>query len=347
LAVSDYQRVSALGGGGDRVVGVGPGISVRAGGGDRVIGVGPGISVRPADRDGARQGLGGRGGQAPLPQLPPGAFDVRLRLPDFPTVVQLIDGSRLVGQLFQVEAVVCLHHDLESFFYRGSAVEVFDGAFRSLRGGDVGAALQVVPRDVHFVAGQAIPQIEHPLFRVVRVLALRVLLDHGSEGAERFTRGTRRALGEINVEEFFEGVRLAFEIYEAFHVPRIVDARMGRVLANECLSRIGGRLTLTGAVVCVDQIQAGLARLVGKREAGGELLVLLDRGLEVVGNQALVCFFIKQFRAGFGQILAMGAAGGCKQDHAHRDDTTAYKLTGQGQQMRTFLWLRAVSNDGV
>ena len=76
---------------------------------------------------------------------------------------------------------------------------------------------------------------------------------------------------------------VALEVHQPLDVPGVVDARVRRVLADEGVGRIGRGLALAGAVVCVDQVQARLAGLVGEREARGQALVGLDGRVEVVG----------------------------------------------------------------
>ena len=121
-----------------------------------------------------------------------------------------------------------------------------------------------------------------------------------------------------------DGVRGSLEVDEALYVPGIVDARVRRVLADEGLGRVGGRLAFAGTVICVNQVETGLARLIREREAGGERLVLLDRGIEVVRIEALMGFFVEHLGAGFGQVLAVGlAAGRREQDHAQREHAAA------------------------
>ena len=80
-----------------------------------------------------------------------------------------------------------------------------------------------------------------------------------------------RALGEVGAEQVLDGVRRALEVDEPLHVPGVVDARMRRVLADEGLGGIRRGLTFPGAVICVDQVEPRLARLVREREARREL----------------------------------------------------------------------------
>ena len=81
------------------------------------------------------------------------------------------------------------------------------------------------------------------------------------EREERTARLRRRALGEVDAEPALEEVRRALEIHEALEVPRVVDARVGRVLADEGVGRVDGGLVLAGAVIRVDEVETRLARL--------------------------------------------------------------------------------------
>ena len=117
----------------------------------------------------------------------------------------------------------------------------------------------------------------------MRVLALRVLLDHLPEGGEGLAGGARGALREVGAEEVLDQIRRALEVDQPLDVISIVDARMSGILADEGLGGIGGGLALPGAVICVDEIEPRLPRFVGEGEAGRQLLVDLDRGVEVVG----------------------------------------------------------------
>ena len=119
---------------------------------------------------------------------------------------------------------------------------------------------------------------------IVRVVALRVLLHHRLEGREGLARRGGRALREVHAEQALENVRSPFEIHEPLDVPRVVHARMGRVLADELVRGVDGGLALAGPVVGVDEVQPRLAGLFGEREAGGQRLVQSDGRVEVVGR---------------------------------------------------------------
>src|SRR4029077_4761601 len=111
-------------------------------------------------------------------------------------VIRRVHRSRVGGEWLQVQLVVALDQDLQRLLHRRGAVVLLDGALGTLCRGDIGAALVVVARYVHLVARQAVAQVDHPLQRIVCVLALRILLDHGLESGERLARRARRALGE-------------------------------------------------------------------------------------------------------------------------------------------------------
>ncbi len=84
---------------------------------------------------------------------------------------------------------------------------------------------------------------------------------------------------------------------------------MSRVFADERLGRVGRGLFFTCAVVCVDQIESRLARLVREREAGGQLLVRFDRRVVVVRVQSLLGLFIQDLGARLRQLAVLVCAG--------------------------------------
>jgi hypothetical protein len=184
----------------------------------------------------------------------------------------------LVGELLHAEALVGLHHDLERFAHRRRAVVLLDRLLGALRCGHPGAALHVVARDVELVVGEAVAQVDHAAARVVRVFALRVILDDLAEGGEGLARGLRRARVQVDLEPALEDVRRALEFDQALDVPGVVDARMGRVLADEGVGGVQRGFGLAALlVVGVDQVEARLARFGREREAGVQRLVEADR----------------------------------------------------------------------
>src|SRR5438067_354483 len=246
--------------------------------------------VRASCTQNASEGWGG----APLPDLPPRLPDLGLRMAHVAAVVGLVHLAGLCGERLQVHPIVGFDHDLQRVPHRGRAVVLLDRALGALGGGDVRAALEVVARDVHLVACEAVTQIDHALQRVVRVLALGVLLDHGLEGRERLACRAGRALGEIRAEQMLDQVRRAFEVHQALDVPGVVHARMRGVFAPEGLGGIGRGLAFPGAVICVDEIEPRLARFVAERIARRQLLVDLDGGVEVVGIQIVPGALVEQ-----------------------------------------------------
>ncbi len=235
-----------------------------------------------------------------------------------------------------------MDHDLQRLTHRGRPVVLLDGPLGALGGGDVRAALEVVARDVHLVAREAVAQIDHALQRVVRVLALGVLLDHGLEGGERLARRAGRALREVGAEQVLDHVRSALEVHQSLDVPGVVHARMGGILADEGLGGVGRGLAFPGAVICVDEIEPRLARLVGERKARRQLLVGLDGGVEVVRIEAVPGALVEHV-GGLLLLIALAvraAAGDGEYDDTQGDHAAAYR-TGQEHLERAFLWLRA------
>jgi hypothetical protein len=83
-----------------------------------------------------------------------------------------------------------------------------------------------------------------------------------------------------------------------------------RVLPDEGVSGIDRGFLLTGAVICIDQVESRLTGLVGEREARRQLLVNLDRTVEVIRLEALVRLFVERFRGDLLGVLAVRAAAG-------------------------------------
>ena len=175
----------------------------------------------------------------------------------------------------------------------------------------------------------------------MRVLALGVLLDDGLERGEGLAGVDRRALGQVGAEQRLDGVGRLVEVHQPLDVPGVVDPRMRGVLADEGVGGIGGGLALAGAVICVDQVQARLAGLVGEREARGQALVLLDRRVVVVGLEGLVRLLVQLRRALQQVALVVGSS---QPRRAGRGTGRARHCAPDGQEHLegAFLWHRAV-----
>src|SRR5262249_15978401 len=111
---------------------------------------------------------------------------------------------------------------------------------------------------------------------------------------------------------------------------------------DEGISGVRRRLTFPGTVVCVNEVEPRLARLVGEREARRQLLVELDGSVEVVRVEIRVGLLVEN--AG-GDLLVVALAvraapGNGEQDDTQRDHAAAHR-TGQEHLERAFLWLRA------
>ena len=87
----------------------------------------------------------------------------------------------------------------------------------------------------------------------MRVFAVRELLDHRCERQERAASLRGRTLIQIDAEPALHEVRHALEIGEALQIPRVVDARVGRVLRDEGVGGVDGRVRLARAVIRVDR----------------------------------------------------------------------------------------------
>src|SRR6266403_420581 len=242
-------------------------------------------------------------GGAPLPDPPPRLLDLGLRLTHVAPVVGLVHLAGLCGEWLQVQPIVGLDHDLQRLTHRGRPVVLLDRPLGALGGGDVRAAL---------------------------------------EGGERLARRAGRALREVGAEQMLDHVRRALEVHQSLDVPGVVHARMGGILADEGLGRVGRGLAFPGAVICVDEIEPRLARLVGERKARRQLLVRLDGGVEVVRIEAVPGALVEHV-GGLLLLIALAvraAAGDGEYDDTQGDHAAAYR-TGQEHLEGAFLWLRA------
>src|SRR5262249_1773122 len=149
-------------------------------------------------------------------------------------------------------------------------------------------------------------------------------------------RGAGRTLGEVGVEQTLDGVRGVLEVHQTLYVPGVVDAWMGRVLADEGLGGVGGRFALAGTVIYVDEIEPRLARLVGEREARGQTLVGLDGRIEVVGLHGLVGPLVELLRVLL-VIRAIGAGVAARDADGEQGETQDEHATARrtGHEHRT------------
>jgi NAD+ synthetase len=182
-------------------------------------------------------------------------------------VIGLVDALDVRRQVGVAQQAVALQHDRERLLLGRCAVVLFDHAFGAARSRDVGTAPHVVARDIDLVLGQPVAQVGHAMQRIERVVAVRILRDHGAEGIDRLQQVGRRPLRHVDAEEALDRVRGALEVDQALHVPGVVHARVGRVLAQELVGRVDRGFLLALAVIAVNEIEPRLARLVGEREA--------------------------------------------------------------------------------
>ena len=166
------------------------------------------------------------------------------------------------------------------------------------------------------VVGEPVTQVDHPPSCVIRVRALRIFLDHFAQRGEGPTRGLRGALIEVDAEPALQEVRFPLEIGEAFDVVGVVEARMGRVLADEGVRLVERGFGLAAAVVGVDKIEAGLAGLGGERIACDERFVDADRAVEILVVKAAAGALVEhagRTLGGLVVVLVEHAAGGQRQ----------------------------------
>ena len=148
------------------------------------------------------------------------------------------------------------------------------------------------------------------------ILAVRIFLQQLVEGVKGLLRVDRRTLRQIDVEPALHEIRLTLEIHQSLHVVGVVDARVGRVFANEGIGGVDRRIDVVILVVGVDQIDLRLARRFAEREARLQGFELFDRLPVARILHRLLGAGVDHFRAGFG-IVPMTAA--ARSQHADTD----------------------------
>ena len=143
----------------------------------------------------------------------------------------------VVAQLDQAEPVVALGEDDERLLGRRRPLELLHRLLRAVGGRDVGAAPQVVARDVHLVRGERVDDVVHAQARVFGVRRLRELLDQLPERLVRVARRLLVALGQVLAREAAEHAEVVVEVDEALQVERVVERRAGRMQLDEALER--------------------------------------------------------------------------------------------------------------
>ncbi len=85
---------------------------------------------------------------------------------------------------------------------------------------------------------------------------------------------------------------------------------------------VDGGIGLAGAVICVNEVELRLMRLIGERKDRRQLLVDLDGAVEIVLVHIMMGGLVERLGARL-RVLAMGAAG--QREHADteaKDDGT-------------------------
>ena len=188
------------------------------------------------------------------------------------------------AQLLLAHAVVGLDHDLERLAVRGRGGEAHDRVLRAVGGGEVGAARQVVLRDVDLVAGERLREVGHSLARIVGVAARREARDELLERLERLACGLGVAVGEVLAHEPQprEGTQVLLEVHQPLQVHRVVEVGVVGVQLHELVERRERLRRLAQLVVRVRDLDLRLLREAPVRELGFELLVQLDGRFTVV-----------------------------------------------------------------
>ncbi len=145
---------------------------------------------------------------------------------------------------------------------------------------------------------------------------MRELLDELLQGIEGFLCVDRGALRQVDVKAPLQPVRLALKVDQAFHVVGVIDARIGRIFADERVGGIDCRIDFVILVVGIDQIELGLPGGFAEWEARLQRLELFD-GLRIAGiSNGLLRFGVDLLGTGFGVGGAVAAAAGAQQRNA-------------------------------
>ncbi|MCY1442537.1 hypothetical protein D9M71_589120 [compost metagenome] len=116
-------------------------------------------------------------------------------------VVQLQGFQAGGGQVVQAQALVGLDHHGQAIAHGRGFLEVFHHVAAAVGGGDVGLALEVVVRHVHFIGGQQVAQVDHARLGVRGVAAVRVAAGELGELVVGVAGGARVTLGHVQRQE--------------------------------------------------------------------------------------------------------------------------------------------------
>ena len=193
----------------------------------------------------------------------------------------------VVAQLGQAELVVALRHDVERFFGRRRAAgSPCTACLRPVGRGDVGAAAEVVARDVHLVGRERVDDVVH-----AQRARRRRTPTAGSARPAGGTTGRSRATACWSRSDRSWPARVprkpevVVEVDQALQVERVVERRAGRVQLDEAVERRQRLRLLAAFQRHVGALDLGL---LGEQRAGGAafeplvsliaLLVVAERG---------------------------------------------------------------------
>lgn len=252
------------------------------------------------------------------------AFTVPLPL------VRRDDAAGILGQFRHPQAVVGFRHDPQRRNDRRRLLVVLQHIARAVDRRDMRIAIGVKVGHDDLVRGEAIAQVDHPLARVLDVLALRMLLQQLREGVERGFHAVRRTLVHVDPEEPLERAGVDREARQALDIQRIVDARVSRVLEDEAVGGAHRGIRLLIAPVEIHQVQLRLARFLAERVDRGQRLEAADSRDEVARLHLLGGAFVDAPRrlGGVPPVRVAPHRGAARRRGEHENEQQAEQASG-------------------
>ncbi len=131
---------------------------------------------------------------------------------------------------------------------------------------------------MQFLPGQLIADMYHARAGIRGIFTVRVAGYQLLEVTECIPGRIHVPGRAVRADQVVEKAFLHIEVGQPPHVQRIVQARVGRVVAHETLRCHHGGRVVHGHVLGVNQVQAGLFRVIAIGEADFQLLELVDGG---------------------------------------------------------------------
>ena len=201
---------------------------------------------------------------------------------------------RGVAQVGHAERIVGAGEGVHRFLDRRRLGVVPDRELHAVGGGQVGAALHVVPRYVHFVRGERVDEITHARGRVLRVLRFRKTGHYLLERLERFARGLRVAVRHVRRGEKRERPALQLvEVDQPLQVVGVVDVRMIRIQLDEAIRGGDRQGALAVLVLRIRHLELRLLREAAVGIARFQLFQVLDGFRPFLGGHRVLRFAIE------------------------------------------------------